>query len=79
MLHPASQRTAVGGLPARIDAKMFPISRTGCAALAERLYSESISQSPPSAGEDAAKAKLKALVAHAERLMQDAMDELYKR
>jgi hypothetical protein len=64
----------VGGLPARIFARVFPICKSGCAALADQLLKET----PVAAGEDEAKAKLKLLVAHAEREMQSTMDELYK-
>ena len=67
-------RNGVGGLPARVRGRLFPIARDGCVALVRRLQEEDLQAAEADSGSGE---PLPRLAAHAQQQMQKEIDALY--
>ena len=67
-------RNGVGGLPARVRGRLFPIARDGCVTLVRRLQEEDLQAAEADSGSGE---PLPRLAAHAQQQMQKEIDALY--
>ena len=66
-------RTAIGGLPSKISARLIPIAPSGSLDLMRELDQNA----PLEYGPDELRGRVPVLAAHLQHLMQSALDDLY--